>query len=114
VAFHYPVRRQPKGYTNVAKVEVVLGLLAQGNRRLPATGKHVEARGASIVEFANGKIPSGSYASAPASDSRFQLKRWRSTGVPRGAQVARTDGSNDTPDSSSNTISAFWRLAVLL
>jgi hypothetical protein len=36
-----------------------------------------------------------------------------STGVwPLGAQVARTEGSSDTPDSSSNTISAFWRRAL--
>jgi hypothetical protein len=43
------------------------------------------------------------------------LKRWFRTGVwPRGAQVARTDGSSDTPDSSSNTINAFWRRALLL
>src|SRR6266568_2556934 len=42
-------------------------------------------------------------------DSRFQTKRWRSTGVcPLGAQVARTEGSNDTPVSSSKTINAFW------
>src|SRR5437870_10930036 len=46
-------------------------------------------------------------------DSRFQTNRCRSTGVwPLGAQVARTDGSSDTPDSSSNTISAFWRRAL--
>jgi hypothetical protein len=46
-------------------------------------------------------------------DSRFHTKRWRNTGVcPLGAQVARTEGSNDTPDSSSNTISAFWRRAL--
>src|SRR5437016_12871087 len=31
---------------------------------------------------------------------------------PLGAQVARTDGSSDTPDPSSNTISAFWRCAL--
>src|SRR5207244_5940920 len=42
-------------------------------------------------------------------DSRFQAKRWWSTGVwPLGAQVARTDGSKETPESSSNTISACW------
>jgi len=28
--------------------------------------------------------------------------------------VARTEGSSETPDSSSNTINAFWRLALLL
>src|SRR6266568_2490623 len=43
-------------------------------------------------------------------DSRFHAKWWCSTGVwPLGAQVARTGGSSETPDSSSNTISAFWR-----
>jgi hypothetical protein len=32
---------------------------------------------------------------------RFQLKWWAMTGVwPRGAQVRRVTGSNDTPDSS--------------
>jgi hypothetical protein len=47
-------------------------------------------------------------ASAPASDSRFQLNGWCSTGVwPRGAHVARTEGSSETPDSSSKMISAF-------
>src|SRR5438105_2860509 len=46
-------------------------------------------------------------------DSRFQTNRWRNTGVcPLGAQVALTDGSSETPDSSSNTINAFWRLAL--
>ncbi len=58
-------------------------------------------------------LPPGSYASAQASDNGFQLKRWRRPGVcPRGAHVARTDGSNDTPDSLSNTIGAFWHRAV--
>jgi hypothetical protein len=48
-------------------------------------------------------------------DSRFQTNRWRNTGVwPLGAYVARTEGSSDTPDSSSNTISAFWRLGLFL
>jgi hypothetical protein len=48
-------------------------------------------------------------------DSRFQTNRWRNTGVwPLGAQVARTEGSSETPDSSSKTISAFWRFALLL
>ncbi len=51
----------------------------------------------------------------PAIDSRFHAKWRRSTGVwPLGAQVARTEGSSDTPDSSSNISSAFWRLALLL
>ena len=46
-------------------------------------------------------------------DSRFHTNRWCSTGVcPLGAQVARTEGSNDTPVSSSKTINAFWRLAL--
>ena len=45
----------------------------------------------------------------------FQPNRWRSTGVwPPGAQVARTAGSSDTPDSSSTMISACWRLALFL
>jgi hypothetical protein len=58
-------------------------------------------------------LPSDSYASAPASKSRFHLNGWRSTGAcPLGADVARTDGSRDTPDSSSKTISAFWRFAL--
>ena len=55
----------------------------------------------------------GFVGQAPATDSRFQTNRWRSTGVrPLAAQVARTDGSSETPDSSSKTISACWRRAV--
>jgi hypothetical protein len=43
------------------------------------------------------------------------LNRCVSTGVwPLGAQVALTDGNKDTPDSSSNTISAFWQRALFL
>src|SRR5262249_36825016 len=60
-------------------------------------------------------VPSGSYARPPANDNRFQLNRWCSTGVqPLGAHVARTDGSSETPDSSSNMIRAFGRCAVFL
>jgi len=52
---------------------------------------------------------------AAAIDNRFQLKCVRSTGVlPRGAQVRRTDGLIEMPDSSSKTIKAFLRLAFFL
>src|SRR6266540_2636190 len=46
-------------------------------------------------------------------DARFHLNRWRMTGVcPRGAQVRRTTGSSEAPDSSQNTITAWRRRAL--
>ncbi len=43
---------------------------------------------------------------------RFHLKWWWMTGVrPRGAQVRRTTGSSETPDSSQNTMAALRRRA---
>src|SRR6266542_714004 len=46
--------------------------------------------------------------------TRFQLKWWSSTGVdPTGAQVRRTTGSSETPDSSKKTITALRRRAFL-
>src|SRR5918992_3041345 len=45
-------------------------------------------------------------------DARFHLNRWRMIGVwPRGAQVRRTTGSSDTPDSSQKTMAARRRRA---
>src|SRR5918995_3126748 len=45
-------------------------------------------------------------------EARFQLNRWRMTGVtPRGAQVRRVTGSKETPDSSQNTMTALRRRA---
>src|SRR2546430_2100152 len=50
---------------------------------------------------------------AAAKDSRFHPKRLAQHRRPSpGAQVARTGGSSQTPDSSSNTISACWRRAL--
>lgn len=41
-------------------------------------------------------------------DARFQLNGWRSTGVrPRGAQVERTTGITEIPDSSQKTMVAL-------
>jgi hypothetical protein len=46
-------------------------------------------------------------------DARFHLNRWRMTGVwPTGAQVRRTTGSSETPDSSQNPITARRRRAL--
>jgi|GEM_PF-4653136 len=46
-------------------------------------------------------------------DARFQLNRWRITGVwPTGAQVRRTTGSSETPDSSQKTTAARRRRAL--
>src|SRR6266540_2482070 len=46
-------------------------------------------------------------------DARFHLNRWRTTGVrPTGAQVRRTTGSSETPDSSQNTTTARRRRAL--
>src|SRR6266511_1699529 len=46
-------------------------------------------------------------------DARFPLNRWRTTGVrPTGAQVRRTTGSSETPDSSQNTTTARRRRAL--
>jgi hypothetical protein len=48
-----------------------------------------------------------------AIEARFQLKWWTSTGVlPRGAQVERTIGVSETPDSSKKQLAALRRLAV--
>ena len=49
---------------------------------------------------------------AAAIEARFQLHRWTSTGVlPRGAQVERTIGVSETPDSSKQQMTALPRLA---
>jgi hypothetical protein len=46
-------------------------------------------------------------------DARFHLNRWWITGVwPTGAQVRRTTGSSETPDSSQNTTTARRRGAL--
>jgi hypothetical protein len=46
-------------------------------------------------------------------DARFHLNRWWITGVwPTGAQVRRTTGSSETPDSSQNTTTARRRRAL--
>src|SRR6266536_6057247 len=45
---------------------------------------------------------------------RFHLKWWRMTGGwPRGAQVRRTTGSSEAPDSSQKTMTALRRRAFL-
>jgi hypothetical protein len=50
--------------------------------------------------------------SAAAIEARFQLNGWRSTGVwPRGAQVRRTTGVSESPDSSQKTMIALRRAA---
>src|SRR4029450_9577119 len=50
---------------------------------------------------------------AAAIEARFQLNRWTSTGVlPRGAQVERTIGVSETPDSSKKQMAALRRLAL--
>ena len=59
--------------------------------------------------------PSGANPTAADIDSRFQLKRWRSTGVlPFGAQVALTEGRRLNPLSSWKQIQAFLRRAFFL
>src|SRR5215216_1230049 len=46
-------------------------------------------------------------------EARFHLNRWRITGVwPTGAQVRRTTGRSETPDSSQNTTTARRRRAL--
>src|SRR5215213_7478196 len=46
-------------------------------------------------------------------EARFHLNRWPMTGVwPTGAQVRRTTGSSETPDSSQNTTTARRRRAL--
>ncbi len=72
-----------------------------------------ELAGFEVAKDLLGRIELRRVARQAFDGQRFHPKRWRSTGVcPLGAQVARTDGNRETPDSSSNTISACWRRAL--
>src|ERR1039458_5098545 len=66
-----------------------------------------------MLKTSQASEPSGAKPTAADIERRFQLKRWRSTGVwPLGAQVALTEGRSENPDSSWKQTQALLRRAL--